>query len=230
MSTLLITGANRGLGLEFVRQYAADGWQVHACCRNPAEADALQHLAGAQKNIVLHALDVENLAAIDALAHTVAGEPVDLLLNNAGVYPDRHSGLGHTDYAAWQTAFRVNTMAPLKMAEAFLSNLERGEGKTIATISSKMGSLDDNTSGGCYLYRSSKAAVNMVMKSLSLDLADRGIKAVILHPGWVQTDMGGPNALITPEQSVSGMRRVLSGVKHEDSGGFFAYDGSSVPW
>jgi NAD(P)-dependent dehydrogenase (short-subunit alcohol dehydrogenase family) len=121
-------------------------------------------------------------------------------------------------------------MAPLKIVEAFVSNLERGHGKLVATVSSKMGSLEDNTSGGCYLYRSSKSAVNMVMKSLSLDLAARGIRAVTLHPGWVQTDMGGPNAWISAEESVSGMRRVLDNATSKQSGRFISYDGSEVPW
>lgn len=231
MSTVLITGANRGLGLEFTRQYAAEGWQVLACCRHPAEADALNAIAHRSRGQVrVHALDVAELNTIDALAKTLQGTPIDLIINNAGIYPDRHSGFGQIDYDAWMMAFLVNTMAPLKVAEAFVSHLERGQGKLIATVSSKMGSLDDNTSGGCYLYRSSKSAVNMVMKSLSLDLAARGIRAVILHPGWVQTDMGGPNALIMPEQSVSGMRRVLENVTNKQTGRFLSYDGSEIPW
>jgi NAD(P)-dependent dehydrogenase (short-subunit alcohol dehydrogenase family) len=231
MPTLLITGANRGIGLEFVKQYASAGWQVLACCRNPAEAAALHELAaGTAGRVAVHALDVADFAAIDALARRLHGVPVDLLLNNAGVYPDRDGGFGRTDYAAWEQTFRINTMATLKTAEAFVANLDIGEGKTIATVSSKMGSIDDNTSGGCYLYRSSKSAVNSVVKSLALDLAYRGIKAVILHPGWVKTDMGGPNAWITAEQSVTGMRQVLADLTPEDSGRFISYDGSEVPW
>ena len=231
MSTVLITGANRGLGLEFTRQYAAEGWQVLACCRHPEQADALNAMAHRSHGQVrVLTLDVAELDTIDTLAKTLQGTPIDLIINNAGIYPDRNSGFGQIDYDAWMMAFLVNTMAPLKVAEAFLPHLERGQGKLIATVSSKMGSLDDNTSGGCYLYRSSKSAVNMVMKSLSLDLAARGIRAVILHPGWVQTDMGGPNALITPEQSVSGTRRVLEQATSKQSGRFLSYDGSEVPW
>ena len=230
MPTLLITGANRGLGLEFVKQYAAAGWQVLACCRAPGDAAALQDLAASQERITLHALDVADFNAIDALAKRLSDTKLDLLLNNAGVYRDRFSSFGQTDYAAWMDVFRVNSMAPLKMAEAFIGNLDLGEGKTIATVSSKMGSLDDNTSGSCYLYRSSKTAVNMVMKSLAIDLAGRGIKVVVLHPGWVQTDMGGPNALITAEVSVTGMRGVLTRLTAADSGRFISYDGKEVPW
>jgi NAD(P)-dependent dehydrogenase (short-subunit alcohol dehydrogenase family) len=231
MSTVLITGANRGLGLEFTKQYAGAGWQVLACCRDPASADALNAIAhGSRGQVQVHALDVAELTAIDALAHKLQGTPIDLIINNAGIYPDRHSGFGQIDYEAWMMAFLVNTMAPLKIVEAFVSNLERGHGKLVATVSSKMGSLEDNTSGGCYLYRSSKSAVNMVMKSLSLDLAARGIRAVTLHPGWVQTDMGGPNAWISAEESVSGMRRVLDNATSKQSGRFISYDGSEVPW
>jgi NAD(P)-dependent dehydrogenase (short-subunit alcohol dehydrogenase family) len=231
MSTVLITGANRGLGLEFTRQYAAAGWQVLACCRNPAEADDMNAVANASRGQVqVHALDVADLNAIDTLAKKLRDVPLDLIINNAGIYPDRSSGFGQIDYDAWKLAFVVNTMAPLKMVEAFVANLERGQGKLVATVSSKMGSVADNTSGGCYLYRSSKSAVNMVMKSLSLDLAARGIRAVTLHPGWVQTDMGGPNALITAEESVSGMRHVLETVTNQQSGHFISYDGSEIPW
>jgi len=231
MLTLLITGANRGLGLEFTRQYAAAGWRVLACCRTPENADKLQALADAtQGRVTLHALDVADLSAIDDLAQQLRGTPIDLIINNAGIYPDRNSGFGNIDYDAWMMALLVNTMAPMKIIEAFIPNLEAGQGKTVATVSSKMGSLDDNTSGGCYLYRSSKAAVNMVMKSLSLDLASRGIRAVILHPGWVQTDMGGANALINAETSVAGMRKVLDHATAEDSGHFIGYDGTEIAW
>ena len=134
------------------------------------------------------------------------------------------------DYEAWNHAFLVNTMAPLKMAQAFASQIARGSQKTIVTISSKMGSIADNSGGGSYIYRSSKAAVNMVVKSLAIDLKPAGITAVVLHPGWVKTDMGGPNALISAAQSVSGMRRVISQLTLADSGKFIAYDGQTVPW
>lgn len=231
MPTVLITGANRGLGLEFTRQYAAEGWQVLACCRDPQNAHTLNALARQHPDrIQAHALDVAELSAIDGLAHALHETPIDLIINNAGIYPDRHLGFGQTDYEAWMMAFLVNAMAPMKIVEAFVSHLQKGQGKLVATVSSKMGSLEDNTSGGCYLYRSSKSAVNMVMKSLSLDLAAQGIRAVTLHPGWVKTDMGGPDALITAEESVRGMRQVLANATSVDSGRFIGYDGQTVPW
>ena len=232
MTTTLITGANRGIGLELVRQYAAEGWRVLACCRQPDSADALNKLALQHPALVhLHQLDVTDLAQIDHLAKTLADESIDLLMNNAGVYPDEDfKGFGHTDYRKWVHAFEVNTMAPLFMAEAFVKQVARSEKKIIATISSKMGSLDDNTSGGAYLYRTSKAAVNMVTRSLALDLKPQGITAVVFNPGWVLTDMGGPNAVIPVEQSVTGLRKVIAKLTQADSGKFLNYDGKEIAW
>lgn len=232
MKTLLITGANRGIGLEFVRQYAAEGWRVLACCRKPAAADLLNRLVSQfPDRIQVHALDVTDHRQIEQLAQTLTDQPIDLLINNAGVYPpDRGDAFGRTDYASWQHAFAVNTMAPLKMAEAFIRQVSCSERKTIATITSKMGSVADNRGGGSYIYRSSKAGVNMVVKSLSIDLSPQKIITVVLHPGWVKTDMGGPGALITAEQSVTGMRRVIDNLTLADSGKFYAFDGQIVPW
>jgi NAD(P)-dependent dehydrogenase (short-subunit alcohol dehydrogenase family) len=232
MNTALITGANRGIGFELARQYAADGWRVLACCRDPKKADVLNQLAAQYPDRVqVHQLDVTDLTHIDQLSKALANESIDLLMNNAGVYPDDDfKGFGHTDYAKWMHAFQVNTMAPLKMAEAFVRQVAKSEKKIIATISSKMGSVDDNTSGGAYLYRTSKAAVNMVTKSLALDLKPQGITAVVFNPGWVLTDMGGPNAMIPVEQSVSGLRKVIARLTQADSGKFFNYDGAEIAW
>lgn len=226
--TVLITGANRGIGLEFTKQYAADGWQVLACCRQPQQASDLQALVNQYKNIALHTLDVANFAQIDALALQLKTQKIDLLLNNAGVYPD--SSLGGIDYNAWAEAFKINSMAPLKMAQAFAQNVAMSTLKKIATLSSKMGSLDDNTSGGSYIYRSSKTAVNMVMKSLALDVKSNGVCVVTLHPGWVQTDMGGPNGLINTQTSVAGLRKVIADLSLSNTGKFIAYDGKEIAW
>ena len=232
MNTTLITGANRGIGLEFCRQYAADGWRVLACCRYPEKSDELNKLVSENPGLInVYALDVADHVEIDRLAQALAGESIDLLINNAGIYPESDKGgFGHTDYAEWIQAFRINTMAPLKMAEAFAAQIARGRLKTIVTITSKMGSIADNSGGGSYLYRSSKAAVNMVVKSLSVDLKPLGIIAVVFHPGWVKTDMGGANAMLSPGQSVSGMRQVISRLVPADSGKFFGYDGKAIPW
>ncbi|MDX9951328.1 MAG: SDR family oxidoreductase [Methylophilaceae bacterium] len=228
-ATVLITGANRGLGLEFVKQYAEAGWQVIACCRWPDEAKALQALAERHaEQVEVHQLDVANFEEIDALALILQGRAIDLLINNAGVYPQ--SEFGDIDYEAWAEAFHINSMAPMKMVEAFVGHVAASNLKKIVTLSSKMGSLDDNTSGGSYIYRSTKTAVNMVMKSLSIDLKPRGIASTILHPGWVRTEMGGPNGLIDAPESVAGLRRVIENLTLENSGRFVAYDGKEIAW
>lgn len=232
MKTLLITGANRGIGLEFCKQYAAAGWRVLACCRDPRKAEALNKLAARYPDLIeLYALDVTNHAQIEQLARALSDEAIDLLINNAGVYPAADKrGFGHTNYAEWMAAFNINAMAPLKMAEAFAEQIARSKLKLIVTITSKMGSIDDNTSGGSYLYRSSKAAANMVVKSLAVDLKEKGITSVAFNPGWVKTDMGVPNAMIPVEQSVSDMRKVIAGLTLADTGKFIGHDGREIPW
>lgn len=232
MNTVLITGANRGIGLEFARQYAADGWQVVACCRQPQQAEALNRLADQYKDqFSIHRLDIRELTEIDQLSHKLQDLSIDILINNAGVYPHAQNGeFGRISYDDWMEAFRVNTFAPLKMVEALVEQIARSQLKIVATITSKMGSIADNQRGGSYIYRSSKAAVNMVVKSLAIDLQPRGIIAVLLHPGWVQTDMGGRGALISTKQSVTGMKSILDRVTHSDTGKFIAYDGQHIPW
>jgi len=226
--TVLITGANRGLGLEFTKQYAQDGWQVLACCRDPESASQLKSLASSKPDIKLLPLDVSDFSQVDKLSKELKGQSIDLLINNAGIYPD--SSWGHINYDDWAQALKINAMAPLKMSEAFLENVTSSQLKKIVTLSSKMGSLDDNTSGGSYIYRTSKTAVNMVMKSLAIDLKPKGIASTVLHPGWVQTDMGGPNGLINTQQSVAGMRKVIDQLTLQNSGRFIAYDGKEIPW
>lgn len=231
MNTVLITGANRGLGLEFARQYAAEGWQVIAGCRQPALATELNKLAKLYPSIRLEMLDVAEFAQIDALAKKLANQAIDVLINNAGVYGDeRDHGFGQLDYQAWTQTLQVNTQAPVKMVEAFLPQIKQGKNKLVVTVSSLMGSIADNGSGGSLLYRSSKAAVNAVMKSLAIDLKDQAISTLILHPGWVRTDMGGPNGLIDVEESVSGMRKVIAYFSLTQSGTFVKYDGTLLPW
>ena len=232
METTLITGANRGIGLEFSRQLAEDGWCVLACSRNLEKSDSLNKLAAEYpEQITLYALDVTDHGQIKKLSQTLANKPIDLLINNAGVFPDINDrSFGQTDYNAWAYAFLVNTMAPLKMAEAFITQITQSNRKTIVTITSKMGSVADNGRGGSYIYRSSKSAVNMVVKNTAIDLESSDIISVLLHPGWVRTDMGGPSGLISVEQSVSGMLSVIREVTSADSGKFIAYDGQIIPW
>ena len=231
MPTVLITGANRGLGLEFCRQYAENGWEVIACCRRPSESGALKQLQERHTSTRLEALDVSDFEQIDSLAKKLAELSIDILINNAGVYEDRRSNnFGELDYQAWANSFTVNTQAPVKMAEAFLTQIKRSNKKLIANISSLMGSIADNGSGGSLYYRSSKAALNAAMKSLAIDLKDQGVGVIIFHPGWVKTDMGGPNALIDSTTSVSGMREQLDQFTLRQTGKFTKYDGKPMPW
>jgi NAD(P)-dependent dehydrogenase (short-subunit alcohol dehydrogenase family) len=226
MPSVFITGCNRGIGLEFAHQFAAAGWRVHAACRQPASASALNSVAG---EVRVHALDIADDGQIAAVAAVLGNEPLDLLINNAGIMR-RNDGLGSTDVGAWLDLFRVNSIAPLRLAEALLPALERGARKLIVSITSKMGSIADNGSGGSYAYRSSKAALNMAMKSLAVDLQPRGFTVVVFHPGWVKTDMGGAGATVAPKDSVAGMRAKIAALTPADNGGFFNFDGKKLPW
>ena len=231
MKTILITGANRGLGLEFSRQYAQAGWQVIACCRYPDRATDLNNLAEDYQSIKLECLDVADFEQIDRLAQKLTNQAIDVLLNNAGLYGDTsQSGFGKLDYQVWSDTLRVNTLAPLKMAEAFLPHLQASDKKLLVTVSSLMGSITDNTSGGSIVYRSSKAAVNAAMKSLAIDLRQQEIGVLILHPGWVKTDMGGPNALIEVDESITGMRAVIDDFSLDQTGCFLKYNGQAMAW
>lgn len=219
-------GASRGLGLEFAQQYADAGWRVIATHRDAAGKKTLKGI----KNVEPHTLDVTDHAAIEDLARSLKSEAIDLLLNVAGIYGPRPALLGSIDYDAWDDVFQVNAMAPLKISACFVDHVARSDLKQIVTVSSIMGSMERNDVGGAYIYRSSKAAVNAVMKSLAVDVQSRGIAVVVLHPGWVRTDMGGPGADIDATDSVSGMRQVIAGLSQTDNGRFFNYDGSPLPW
>ncbi len=230
--TVMITGASRGIGLEFARQYAADGWRVLATCRDPGRAEGLARLAAeAGGEIEVRALDVTRGEAVARLAAGWAGRAIDLLVNNAGIYgPRERADLGRVDYSAWAEVLDVNVMGALRVAEAFADHVAASDRRLIAVISSRMGSIAENETGGNYIYRSSKAALNAVVKSLALDLEPRGVVAVAFHPGWVRTDMGGPGAAIDAETSVAGMRRVIAGLGAADSGRFLDYEGAVVAW
>ncbi len=226
---VLVTGANRGIGLEFARQYAEDGYRVIACCRDPLKATLLNAVAAAYDGRVsMHALDVAEFNQIKRLASALKGQAIDVLINNAGIYP--RSTFGSIDYAEWHKAFLINTMAPMKMVECFVDHVAASRLRKIVTLSSKMGSIADNDSGGSALYRTSKSAVNMVMKNLAIELKSRGFAVATLHPGWVKTDMGGANALISVQQSVAGMRTVIERLSTDNAGRFIAFDGQEIPW
>jgi NAD(P)-dependent dehydrogenase (short-subunit alcohol dehydrogenase family) len=231
MPTVLVTGSNRGIGLEFCRQYAEAGWKVLACCRRPEQASDLQGLAIERPSVSVHQLELENLDQIDALAHALASEPIDVLINNAGVYGgSSRNVLGALDYDLWARVLKINVQAPIKMTEAFLPHVSRSQRKLVVAITSLMGSMGDNSSGGAIMYRTSKAALNAAMKSIAIDLKPRGVGVMILHPGWVKTDMGGANAPTSPAESVTGLRRLIEGFTPDDSGRFLDFRGRVLPW
>lgn len=225
---LFITGANRGIGLEMVKQFAQSNWKISACCRNPATATELTALAQENTDIKLYALDVTDYQAVTNLADELKGVSFDLLINNAGIYGPKGSSLDNLDIEAWRQVFETNTIAPLKLIQAFTPHVAASEGKRIAVLSSKMGSISDNQSGSAYIYRSSKTALNQVIKSLSIDLSPQGIQVIALHPGWVRTEMGGPNGLIDTTESVTGLKSVMT--SEIKTGHFYNYDGSEIAW
>ena len=235
MPTILITGANKGLGLGFAQRYAADGWRVLAACRTPEAATDLTPLAQTQ-DVQIHALDVTDHGSIDALATTIA-EPIDILLNNAAVQGAHPQKFGHTDYAAWELAFHTNVMGVMKMCEAFAGHVERGDKKLIVNVSSRTSSLagktkadPDNYKGELHQYRSTKSALNMVSRCMAWELQPRGIAVVMLGPGWVRTDLGGPKARLSVDEAIAACVPTINALTLADTGQFRGHDGSTVPW
>ena len=227
MPSVLITGANRGIGLELARQYAAEGYTVHACCRKPDEARELKAVDGA---VHVHALDVTDHQAVDRLAGLIDG-PLDVVIANAGVYGPSSDAqtFGSLDYAALRDTMETNTIGAVKTLEAFAPHAKRSSEKKMAAITSEMGSIGD-ASGGSTAYRASKAALNMALAVAAPELKRDGVAVALFHPGWVQTDMGGPNARITPEVSAKGLRERIGGLQPADKAPFLAYDGREIPW
>ncbi|MEL7538742.1 MAG: SDR family oxidoreductase [Pseudomonadota bacterium] len=237
MPTTLITGVNRGLGLELARQYLVRGWNVIGTSRAPAEH--LDQLAAEHDHRLrlLHA-DMADIDGLSQLASDVKGTPIDVLLLSAGTMGTADfanqgmnvGGFGQIDYADWSSVMTINVLAPMRLAELLVDEVEASEQKKIVGMSSMLGSMGMNTIGGLYVYRTSKAALNSVLRSLSFDLAKRGISVAALHPGWVRTDMGGPSATLSSEESVRGLINVIADLSPERSGGFFSYEGETLPW
>ena len=222
--TVLVTGANRGLGLEFARQYQEAGWQVIGTARDPDEAQELEALG-----VRVMQLDVASQQSVDELAAALGDEPIDLLINNAGIFP-RVGKLDEIDFDDYNRTLAVNTVGPVRVTRALLPNLRRGDLKIIAGLSSNLGSIAENERGNFYGYRESKAALNMFTKTLAAELGPEGFTCIVLTPGWVQTDMGGPNANLTPAESIAGMKAVLDRLTPADNGTFWSYNGSQMPW
>jgi NAD(P)-dependent dehydrogenase (short-subunit alcohol dehydrogenase family) len=226
----LVTGANRGLGLEFTRQLVDRGDRVIATCRRPDEADELNEIARSSDHLeAVLSLDVTDPDSVAQLAEALEDESLDVLINNAGRL-SRGGSPEDFDYDEIHGDFEVNAVGPLRVAEAALPALRRGEGKKIVNVTSKMGSIEDNDSGGSYAYRMSKAALNMAIRSLAWDLKPEGFVAFVIHPGWVQTRMGGSNAQITPQTSVSNIIARADEADADDSGQFLEWDGGHIPW
>ncbi|MGE6756377.1 SDR family oxidoreductase [Corallococcus sp. AB049A] len=226
----VITGASRGIGFEFVQQLLRRGETVDAGVRAPELARRLEPLLlEAGSRLRIHPLDVTRPESVQAFAERICREPVDVLINNAGV-AGQWSGLHELDYEDLARTIEVNALGPLRITSALLPALRHGTGRKVAHVTSRMGSLSSNTEGGAYAYRMSKAALNMGVRSMSNDLRREGLACVLLHPGWVQTDMGGQDAPLPPEESVRGMLRVIDSISLEHSGRFFDYEGAEVPW
>ncbi|MBI3773406.1 MAG: SDR family oxidoreductase [Gammaproteobacteria bacterium] len=232
MPSILITGSNRGLGLEWCRQYAAEEWRVFATCRHPELAEELCALASNHPNVSIHRLDVTHADEIRALANSLCDEPIDLLINNAGIYLEKYidDHFSSLDYDDWLATFNVNTLGAMRVSEAFLNHIARSDWKLVVAITSHMGSIAEIDAPGSYAYRSSKAALNAAMHGVARELNRNGIGVLLLHPGWVNTRMGGPGAQISTIESVRGMRRMIEGYIPAMSGQFYRFDGSVIPW
>ena len=231
-TTYLVTGANRGIGLEFARQLAARGDHVIATTRDPEKAGELE-LLGERGNVRVMMLDASDAESIDRLSHALEARPIDVLINNAGVSSETRT-LGAVSFEALEKVFRVNAHAPLMVTQKLMENLRAGRRKTIVHISSQLASITNNLApgggGSSYGYRGSKAALNMMNACLANELRGEGMISVVLHPGWVQTDMGGANAHLTPSESVTQMIGVIDALGPLDSGRFLNFDGKALPW
>jgi NAD(P)-dependent dehydrogenase (short-subunit alcohol dehydrogenase family) len=222
--TVLITGANRGIGLEYARQFAAKGYQVIGTTRDPADAKDLSTVADR-----VEPLDVTDAASVAALAQRLRGVPIDILVNNAGVFDRADVTIDKVDFAMMEQTLSVNTLGPLRVTQALLPNLRSGKQRKIVNMSSQLGSIA-TSDGRWYAYRASKAALNQVNKTLSVELAPDGFMCVVLHPGWVRTDMGGASATYSPRESVAGLIAVIEKLEPDDNGRFYDFKGTPIPW
>ena len=223
----VVTGANRGIGLEFVKQLTTRGEEVDATARDPTSAPDLQALVQPGRRLRIHRLDVADDSSVATFAEELAGGPVDVLINNAGV--SGMKGGDPIDPADILRVFNVNAVGTLRVVRALLGRLRAGKGKKIVNLTSVLGSVAE-ASGGRFAYRMSKSALNMATRVLAQDLGGEGFRTVALHPGWVQTRMGGDAAPVPPEQSIRGMLRIIDGLMAEQSGRAFDFQGREIPW
>jgi NAD(P)-dependent dehydrogenase (short-subunit alcohol dehydrogenase family) len=230
MTSVLVTGSSRGIGLEWCRQYAEAGWRVFATCRHPATANALRDLAQSHPRLSVHRLDVTDPESVYALRAELLDEAIDVLVNNAGVYLEKHAPTAALRYDEWLQTLAVNALGPVRVTEALAELVARSRRRLVVALSSHMGSIADIVTPGETAYRSSKAALNAAMKGLSITLGERGVGVLLLHPGWVKTRMGGEDAPLTPADSVAAMRARVDAFTTDMSGRFLRYDGTEIPW
>lgn len=226
MPTVLVTSASRGIGREFVRQYAGEGWRVIAACRAPeVEAEALRAM-GEVRPI---AMDVTDLASVEAVARESV-DPLHLLINSAGIIGQTEDDPGQVDYREWARVMDVNLMGPVRVLDAFADRLAASGAAKAVAITSGMGSLADVQSPMAVMYRTSKAGLNMAMRVRALQLAPRGVTVAVINPGWVRTDMGGPGGKVGVEESVAGMRAAIERLTADGAGRFLNWQGADLPW
>ena len=238
MPTLLITGANRGIGFSLLNHYNNDGWTIHACCRNPDSAAELKAVAdAADARITLHQLDVEDIGTIASLKAELGDTPIDMLINMAGylgekalVDPGGLQHFGETDYDIMEKAYRINCMGPLRVCEALVDNVATSHKKIIINVSSIVGSIGDDSFGNFYMYRPSKAALNAITHAMAINLKERDITVIPFHPGFTRSDMGGPTADIEVAESSAGIKAVLDHVTIADTGRYLTWEGGELPW
>jgi len=222
--TVLITGANRGIGLELARQYSAEGWQVIGTARKPDAATELRAL-----DVQILQLDVTDQESVARLAQSLEDRSIDVLINNAGILPMVRS-IAAIDFDQFNYIMAVNTVGPIRVTQALLPNLRAGQFKKVINTTSVLGSIAGNSTGSFYGYRESKAALNMFTRSLAAELDTEGFTCIVLHPGWVQTDMGGANAPTTVQKSALGIRTVIANVGPSDNGTFWTHEGEHMAW
>jgi NAD(P)-dependent dehydrogenase (short-subunit alcohol dehydrogenase family) len=227
LDTVVVTGASRGIGLELVRQFLQSGQSVVAACRKPENAAELRALACTRLSLLR--LDVSEEASVSEFVKELGAEPVDVLVNNAGVWGGAHQDLGQMDYAGWREAFEVNTLGPYRVSTALVGHLSRSSNPRIVTLSSQMGALSRQSTGS-YAYRSSKAAVNKVMQVLALELRAKGIIVCPVHPGWVRTEMGGSEADLSVEESAAGLLNLIDRLTLDHSGRLWTWESAEHPW
>lgn len=242
MRSAFITGANRGIGLEFVRQYLSDGWHVYAACRDPDRADRLKELpTGSGGRLDVLRVDVTSADDVKAAAERLKGKPIDVLINNAGLVEKIFYGSGayegtddpdlrNYDYDGWLDVFKTNVLGPARICGALVDNLASGQRPVAVMMASTLASISGTWQAGRYAYRTSKAALNMLMRSAGAWYEEKGIILVSISPGWTRTEMGGPKAANSVEQSVTGVRNVISSVTAADAGKFLNFNGESLPW